>query len=389
MLRPGDTIDHRFHLLREAGAGGMGVTFVATDTETAGTVVIKVPQLPGTDSLDEHVRGRVIGRFNREAGVLAMMTDHPTIPKVVRRGWHGSIPYIAMSYINGSTVEKWRYLTPQLAELAAVGTSISRTLRAVHAKDVLHRDLKPVNIMISNSGQVYVIDFGIALPLVGDPTRYTRSFVGTDEYTAPECYQRDAKEESDLYSLGCVLYFLLTGRPPFVQLPESTRTVQTQHTEDTPIPPSQRGARVPRAVEETVLALLAKDARDRPDIGAVLAALEPHLPAVGSPEPSPRLDPDVTLPFRDPTSGRPAEAEAPRQTKAARPFVAGPTRAFLTPDDIEEGIRAAVTQERSGDAAAATTILTELRVKATKAYGRGHRHVRPIEDALERLGQQG
>jgi serine/threonine protein kinase len=384
-LVPGIVVDHRYQVSGELDEGGMGVAYVAQDLRSGKQVVVKVPQLPGTADLQPDAYDRTMKRFRREARVLGNL-DHPNIPAVVGDGMHSSVPYIAMTYIHGDKLTRYRNDNePRPAELAAIGTSIAMTLAACHEEKILHRDLKPDNLMVGVNGVVYVIDFGIAFPLGRGVSRYTRNFVGTDEYAAPERFlDADQVVQSDLYSLGCVFYFLLTTRPPFIA--GGGKSLERQHLEDQPVPPSRLVNRVPQDLEDLTLHLLAKNIEDRPDIEYVLTALKPYLPAIGAPEPNPVLEPDVTIPYRTPDRIRPPEAPVRPRTQATQPFRARPRRDFLTEEDITAAIERATAEHGRGDAVAASQTLDDLHRRAIESFGIGNPKLEPIEAALNRLG---
>lgn len=362
----------------------MGVAYAAQDLRSGKKVIIKVPQLTGTADMHLDAYKRTMGRFAREARMLRALR-HPNIPEVVGEGEYESVPYIAMTYIQGHSLTHYRENNvPRQAEFAVIGTSVAKTLAACHSKKVLHRDLKPDNLMIGENGVVYVIDFGIALPLDADATRYTNNIVGTDAYTAPERFRDDKQvEQSDLYSLGCVFYYLLTARPPFVEA--GGKSWRQQHLEDVPVPPSRLGSRVPRDVEDLTLGLLAKNAEERPAINQVVATLAPYLPAKGAPEPNPVLEPDVTIPYRTTGSVRPPEAPSRSRRTTALPFTARRRHDFVTDADITAAVQLATTQHDNGDTAAAVQTLTDLQRRAMETFGVRSPRLALIESELARL----
>ncbi|MFD5247222.1 serine/threonine protein kinase [Amycolatopsis sp. NPDC058340] len=383
-LMCGVVLGQRFQVVEQKGAGGMGVAYRALDLETRKQVIVKIPQLSATVDLDFEVRRRIMGRFDREGRLLNEL-EHFNIPAVIDRGEYGSVPYLAMTYIHGDKLTKYRQNTvPRLAEFAAIGSSVATTLAACHSTGIVHRDLKPDNLLVGDNGVVYVIDFGIALPMNKDTSRYTRNFVGTDDYSAPERFLgAEPVEQSDLYSLGCVFYHLLTGRPPFVE--DGKKTIEKQHLDDRPASPSSFVADVDSGLADLTLALLEKKMEDRPGIETVLEVLRPHLPTVGAPEPNPVSLPDVTIPYRTPEAVRPPEAAAVRRSTSVRPFRARGRRDFLTEADIAEAIRQSIFERDSGDGAAAALTLTELRSRAIETFGEGNPKLEPIERALNLL----
>ncbi|GAB2767517.1 serine/threonine-protein kinase [Amycolatopsis magusensis] len=385
-LAHGVVLGQRFQVDGPAGKGGMGTAFFATDLESRKRVVVKVPQLPVTAERDPEAWRRITRRFAREGRHLGKV-EHPNIPAVVGVGEHGSVPYLVMTCICGIELTEYRVRTvPRPAEFAAIGTAVAGALAACHENGIVHRDLKPDNLLVGENGVVYVIDFGIALSFDKETSRHTRNFVGTDAYAAPERFLGGEQfAPSDLYSLGCVFYHLLTGRAPFVE--DGEKTLEKQHLDDLPVPPSQFAAGALPDLEELTLALLAKDTDDRPGVDDVQAVLRPHLPELGAPEPNPVSRPDVTIPYRTPEAVRAPEAPARARTESVRPFRARRRRDFLTEADIAETLQQATTAHEGGDHAAAMQMLTDLRCRAIETFGKGNPKVEPIERALSILVQ--
>ncbi|WP_155884846.1 serine/threonine-protein kinase [Actinomadura flavalba] len=382
-LVPGTVVGQRFHVGRQVGQGGMGTAYKARDLETDKDVVVKIPQLSAMSDFESAVRERVRKRFTREAKLLRKL-HHPNIPAVIDEGAHGAVRYIVMTYIEGRELSEFRRSKPpSLLEFAAIGTSVGRALAACHREEILHRDLKPDNLMIGDNGVVYVIDFGIALPLGKEATRYTENWVGTDAYMAPERFSNgDQPEQSDLYSLGCVFYFMIVGRPPFEG---DWEQIKRQHLEDPPVPPSRLVNRVPRRLEELTLALLAKRIEDRPNLDETLAVLKRYLPAKGDPEPNPVRRPDVTVPYRAPATVRRPEAAAASRAQTSQPFVPRQRSGLLTTAEISETLHRASTEQARGDTTTAARTLHELHDRAIESFGPNSPKLLPIKSALHLL----
>ncbi|MGI8334494.1 protein kinase domain-containing protein [Actinomadura scrupuli] len=267
----------RYELIEPLGRGGMGQVYRARDRALGRLVAVKV--LPA--ELNEHPKFRA--RFRREAHAAASLS-HPCIAIVYDRGEDDDVPYLVMELITGGTLAELlheeEFLPPDRA--LRITADVLEALEHSHHKGVVHRDLKPSNIMIDRSGRqprVKVMDFGIAKLLSDTMTQLTPSgsMVGTLHYMSPEQIRGlpvDAR--SDLYSLGCVLFELLTGSPPFTA--DLKAAVLNQHLNKEPQPPSAARPGLPPACDPPVLRALAKDPADRyPDATAMYTALQALL----------------------------------------------------------------------------------------------------------------
>ena len=257
----------QFELLEEIGAGGMGVVWKARDTETSEVVALKLlhPHLARDPDY--------IARFEREVEV-ARRIDSPHVVKVLGYGVREGVPYMTMEYVAGTSLREllrtrgsmpWTEAKPLIRQVA-------QGLAAVHAAGVIHRDVKPSNILIEGGGTAKLADFGIARAL--ELTRLTGSstMLGTPHYMAPE---GTASPQSDLYALGCVLFEMLAGRPPFEG--ETQQAVIAAHIRDLP-----QTEILPADARPFAAWLLAKSAADRPSSGANLVAALDGVTAVGS-----------------------------------------------------------------------------------------------------------
>jgi hypothetical protein len=201
----------RYRLVRYLGGGGMGAVYLADDRNLEIPVALKVPH----QSIAE--KPQLLDRFYREARAAARL-DHPGLCWVLDVGQVGSVPYFVMRYVAGGPLSKAPELTPRGA--AALVRSVALAMAAAHRQRIIHRDLKPANIIVTPAGEPVVTDFGIALLLDPDTQRMTDpgAVMGTLPYMALEqlCGEFEAiGPASDVYSLGVVLYELLTGRLPF------------------------------------------------------------------------------------------------------------------------------------------------------------------------------
>jgi hypothetical protein len=257
----------RYRLDALIGSGGMGRVYRARDLTLGRPVAVKV--LPADLAKDADA----VRRFGREARAVASLS-HPGIVTVFDAGVADEVPYIVMEYVEGRTlVEVLRREGPlDPPRAAGIAADVADALDAAHACGVVHRDVKPGNIMLTAGGDVRVMDFGIALSLDADAT-VTRSAMGTPTYAAPE--QADGGPvdgRTDVYALGVVLYELLTGRPPFEA--KSPLAVLAMHRDTVPDSPSSRVAAVPAAVDAVVATALAKRPGERfQSAGAMADAL--------------------------------------------------------------------------------------------------------------------
>jgi len=258
--------------LWQLGRGGMGVTYKATDMNLRCAVALKIigPQCFGGES-SRH-------RFVHEAR-LAAQIRHPNVAAVHHLESEGDEIFYAMEFVDGITAEEWvKGRGVMSAELALdVAMQVARALTAADRLELVHRDIKPGNIMLladpADSARVIVkvIDFGLARSALfeSSPLVTTCAFVGTPQYASPEQIESARVDiRSDIYSLGCVLWFLLIGEPPFTG---SHARVMANHL--TAEPPYARLERLPAPIVSLLRSMLAKDPKDRPETPVALHAL--------------------------------------------------------------------------------------------------------------------
>jgi len=277
----GTVIDERYRVISRVGSGGMADVYCAEDLQLGRKVAVKLLHRRFAEDRE------FVERFRREASSAAGL-QHPNVVGVFDRGeWDGT-SYIAMEFLDGRTLKQLITEEAPLDPIRAIDLTIPvlRAARFAHRRGVIHRDLKPHNVMVDAEGRVKVTDFGIARAGASDMTQ-TGSIMGTAQYLSPEQAQGHAvTPQSDLYSIGIVLYEMLTGRLPFDG--ESAVTIALKQVNEAPIPPSAFNGAVTPELEGVVLHALAKNPAQRfPDADAFIAALDQaraHIAAGMAPE---------------------------------------------------------------------------------------------------------
>ncbi len=248
-----DIIDNRYEIIRRLGSGGMADVFLARDTHLGREVAIKVLYQRYADD------NEFVARFRREAQSAAGL-NHPHIVSIYDRGEADGSYYIAMEYLEGRSLKQVISERGPLEPALAIDISeqILQALQFAHENNVIHRDIKPHNIIINSRNQVKVTDFGIAR--AGSAARMTEtgSIIGTAQYLSPEQAKGLAVEQgSDLYSLGIVLYEMLTGQVPFEG--ENPVAIALKHLSDAPVPPQALNPEIPDNLNAVVMKALAKE----------------------------------------------------------------------------------------------------------------------------------
>jgi tRNA A-37 threonylcarbamoyl transferase component Bud32 len=307
----------RYHVVEQLGEGGMASVFKAYDKSLERYVAIKVIR---TEIVMDQ---EFLQRFQREARALAQL-DHPYILKVLDYGEQDGMPYLVMPFAPGGTLKSrmgspWSY-----QEAARLLAPIARALECAHQQLIIHRDVKPANILFTSSETPILSDFGIAKMLdMGESMQLTGTGmgIGTPDYMAPEQWLGKVDARTDVYALGVVFYEMVTGRRPYNA--DTPAAVMLKHMQD-PLPrPRSFVSSLPDEVEQVIFKALAKQPEDRyRDMGAFASALEklasgPALPA-GSGIPmqvEPTMRAAVTA--RPATGPRPVTASAPAPAPAS------------------------------------------------------------------------
>ena len=271
-------VDGRYKVVSRLGTGGMADVFLAEDQQLGRKVALKLlhrrfAEDPG-----------FVERFRREAQAAAGL-QHPNVVSVYDRGAFDGTYYIAMEYLPGRSLKQLIRDEAPLDPVRAIDITIQilKAARFAHRRGVIHRDLKPHNVIVDDADHAKVTDFGIARAGASDMTE-TGSIMGTAQYLSPEQAQGHAVSAgSDLYSIAVVLYEMLTGRVPFDA--DSAVTIALKHVSEAPPPPTIINPSVPAELEQVVMWALNKNPADRPaNADQFIAALEQAKAAILSGE---------------------------------------------------------------------------------------------------------
>ncbi|WUT00368.1 serine/threonine protein kinase [Streptomyces sp. NBC_00708] len=392
------SIAGRYDLLEPLANGGMGDVWRGYDRVLDRPVAVKRIR-PQAVADSPQLADEFAKRFRREARITARI-QHPGVPQVydaVLDDSHDRL-FLVMELVDGMPLSACIHPDHPLpvSWAVAVAAQVATVLSHAHEVPVIHRDLKPGNILVARDGTVKVLDFGIAAILRTDVTRLTATGnpVGTYQYMAPEQVRGGRiSPQTDLYALGCVLHELLSGRVLFSA--DSEYLVMYQHVNAAPTPLRVLRPEVPLALEELVLQLLLKSPEARPaDVQEVYARLRPFLPPPGeSPAPGdtgPAGVPDPTGIFRDPYAprarGGSGRATAPTNAPAAPVAVPVPARLREEIEDAYAHSDALLEEERFAQAA---EVLGEVIEPAARVLGAESKRVlalRKNRAAIQLLG---
>ena len=327
----GRLLDHRYEILEVIGTGGMAVVYKARCHRLNRLVAIKILK----DELSEDAEFR--RRFHAESQAVAMLS-HPNIVNVYDVSHSDNVDYIVMELIDGITLKQYMEQKGVLnwREALHFSTQIAKALEHAHSRGIIHRDIKPHNIMVLKDGSVKVADFGIARVSSAQST-LTREALGSVHYISPEQAKGGRIDyRSDLYSLGVVMYEMLTGHPPYDG--ETPVSVAIQHINAKAIPPRVLNPQIPEGLEQITMHAMAADLEDRYESATqMLRDLDEF-----------RKDPTITFRFD-------GEPEAPRpQERAGQPRSAA-ERAVRGKSDTSRRHPVQPQKKRKGNAVALIT----------------------------------
>jgi serine/threonine-protein kinase len=308
----GTVFDGRYRIIRKLGAGGMADVYLAEDQELGRQVAIKILN-------DRHaVDDSFIERFRREAKNAAGLS-HPNIVSIYDRGEAEGTYYIAMEFLDGRSLKELIVGRGPAPIKVAIdyARNILAALAAAHKQGIVHRDIKPHNVLIGAEGRLKVTDFGIARSGASQMTE-VGSIIGTAQYLSPEQARgAPVDQTSDLYSVGVVLFEMLTGQVPFTG--DTPLEIAMKHLSEVPRPPSELRPEVPHDLDSVVLRALAKDPSERyqsaEEMDADLARVAEGMP----------VDPETEEAATAVLSGSGLMAAAPTSV-ITRPQPGGPTR---------------------------------------------------------------
>jgi serine/threonine protein kinase/Tfp pilus assembly protein PilF len=257
VLQIGDLLGGRYEVLQLLGEGGMGAVYKAADRELDRFVALKVirPELASNPS--------ILARFKQEL-LLAHQVTHRNVIRIYDLGEAEGVKFITMEFIEGRDLrtlirDKKKYAPEEAVDVIQ---QVCQALDAAHSVGVIHRDLKPQNIMQDAAGRILVMDFGLARTVEGDGMTQTGAIVGTMEYMSPEqALAKDLDQRSDIFALGLILYEMLTGKQPFVA--ESALASLIKRTQERATPVSDVDAQIPGALSGIVSKCLERDVNER------------------------------------------------------------------------------------------------------------------------------
>jgi len=257
MLQPGEVLGGRYEIMQLLGEGGMGAVYKARDRELDRPVALKLirPEMASNPS--------ILARFKQEL-LLSRQVTHKNVIRIYDLGDADGVKFISMEFVEGrdlraliqERIQEKKKFSPE--EAVEIIRQVCQALEAAHAVGVIHRDLKPQNIMREESGRILVMDFGLARTIEGDGMTQVGALVGTMEYMSPEqALATNLDQRSDIFTLGLILYELLTGKMPFKA--ESTLASLIKRTQERAVPVSDHDGTIPGALSGVVSKCLERD----------------------------------------------------------------------------------------------------------------------------------
>jgi eukaryotic-like serine/threonine-protein kinase len=337
MLQPGDVLGARYEVMQLLGEGGMGAVYKARDRELDRPVALKLirPDMASSPS--------ILARFKQEL-LLSRQVTHKNVVRIFDLGDADGVKFISMEFVEGrdlrALIQEKKKFSPE--EAVEIIRQVCQALEAAHAVGVIHRDLKPQNIMREESGRILVMDFGLARTMEGDGMTQVGALVGTLEYMSPEqALAKDLDQRSDIFTLGLILYELLTGKMPFRA--ESALASLIKRTQERAVPVCDHDGTIPGALSGIVSKCLEPDPnlryqnasemledleRWRGKRAAATLAFHPDLKPWGQTVPWPLLTGAATVVvlailafvFRSAVFSSPAATSGPVQSLAILPF---------------------------------------------------------------------
>jgi len=319
----GQVFDGRYKILRIIGIGGMAVVFEAIDFATRRTVAVKM--------LKDDISGdaQSVKRFINESKAVSML-NHPNIVKIFDVSVRDNLKYIVMERVEGITLKN--YITQKGAlptkEILSISEQILNALEHAHSKGIIHRDIKPQNIMLLKNGRIKVTDFGIAKLPNAETVTMTDKAIGTVFYISPEQASGKAIDpRSDLYSLGVVMYEMATGTLPFMA--DSPVSVALMQVSASPKPPRDRLPSIPVGLEQVILGAMEKKPERRFQSATQLLRHIGQLKANPGYVFKVRRSAQDSSPQLDKSASLPSERRRKKQSRSMFPIISGVSAAFL------------------------------------------------------------